>query len=76
MKIDAHYGNDTGMYLVDVYLESERECVLAPEAIWNKLGPLFACEGISVAAVVDCFLHKRDSAREWILARVLPWVGG
>lgn len=45
MKIDAHYGNDTGMYLVDVYLESERECALAPEAIWNKLAPHSLAKG-------------------------------
>ena len=28
MRIDAQWGSDTGMYLVDVYLESHRACVL------------------------------------------------
>lgn len=63
------------MYFVDVYLETERECALGTEEIWTELGPLFASDGFSVAAVVDRFLHKRDSAGHWISAGRLPWRG-
>ena len=61
MRIKTNYGSDTGMYLVDVYLETERECALETEEIWKELAPHFASEQISISDVVDCFLLKRDS---------------
>lgn len=76
MRIDAQYGSDTGMCLVDVYLESDRECALSHREIWAELRPLFAAQGINVADVVDCFLRRRDAKGNWISAGMLPWGDG
>jgi hypothetical protein len=76
MRIDAQYGSDTDMYLVDVYLESDRECALSHCEIWAELRPLFAAQGIHVAAVLDCFLHRRAPQGNWVSAGVLPWGDG
>jgi hypothetical protein len=75
MKIDAQYGADTGMALVDVYLETEGECSLGAEGIWRELRPLLASAGVPLADVVDCFLHKRGPQGEWVSAGMLPWGG-
>jgi hypothetical protein len=76
MKIDAQFGTDTGMYLVDVYLESDREIALSHGEIWKELRPLFAAQRIQVADVVDCFLHRRDPDGNWVSAGMLPWGDG
>jgi hypothetical protein len=73
MKIDARYGGDTGMCIVDMYLEPERECALRAEGIWKEHGPLLASHGIPVADVVDCFLHKRNPEGNWDGAGMLSW---
>lgn len=73
MRIDAQYGSDTDMYLVDVYLESDRESALSHREVWAELRPLLAAEGVLVAAVVDFFLQRRGPDGEWIRAGLLPW---
>jgi hypothetical protein len=73
MRIDAKYGLDTGMYLVDVYLESDRESALSHREVWAELRPLLAAQGVPVAAVVDFFLHRRGPGGEWVSAGLLPW---
>ena len=73
MRIDAQYGSDTGMYLVDVYLESDRECALSHREVWAELRPLLAAQGVQVDAVVDFFLHRRNPGGEWVRAGLLPW---
>ena len=76
MRIDAQYGSDTGMYLVDVYLESDRECALSHREVWAELRPLLAAEGVPVEDVVDFFLRRRDQDGEWVSAGQLPWGEG
>jgi hypothetical protein len=76
MRIDAQYGSDTGMYLVDVYLESDRECALTHSEIWAELRGLFAAQGIHVDDVVDCFLRRQGPQGNWVSAGTLPWDGG
>lgn len=76
MRIDAQFGSDTGMYLVDVYLETDRECALSHSEIWAELRPLFTAQGIQAADVVDCFLHRRDPQGIWVGAGMLPWSDG
>ena len=73
MRIDAQYGSDTDMYLVDVYLESDRESALSHREVWEELRPLLAAEGVQVAAVVDFFLQRRGPGGEWVCAGLLPW---
>jgi len=71
MKIKANFGCDTGMYLVDVYLESERERSMGSEEIWKELHRLFAAENISISAVAECFLLKQDPKGNWVSAGIL-----
>lgn len=72
MRIDAKYGSDTGMYLVDVYLESEHECAFGHREIWEKLRPLLASHKVQVDSVLDFFLHRRRPGGEWV-SEGLPW---
>ena len=65
---EARYGCDTGMYLVDVVLESAEEMSLDEPAIWQVLRPKFEERGIHPADVVDIFLHtidERGELRSW-----------
>ena len=64
----AMYGSDTGMYLVDVVLESNEEMDLDDAAIWRALRPQFEERGVHPADVVDIFLHtvdERGELRSW-----------
>lgn len=73
MRIDARYGSDTGMYLVAVYLESDRESTLSHREVWAELRPLLAAQGVHADAVVDFFLQRRGPDGEWVSAGLLPW---
>jgi hypothetical protein len=68
MRIDLQYGSDTGMALVDVYLESDREDALSHREIWAELQLLLATQGIVVADVVEFCLYRRGLGGEWTSA--------
>jgi hypothetical protein len=73
MRIDVQYGSDTGMCLVDVYLESDRESALGHREVWAELRPLLTARGVPVSNAVDIFLHRRGPGGEWVSAGLLPW---
>jgi hypothetical protein len=73
MRIEARYGADTGMYLVYVYLESDRECALSHRKLWAKMRPLLAAEGVHVDVVVDFYLQRRGPGGDWVSAGPLSW---
>lgn len=73
MRINARYGWDTGMALVDVDLESDRECGLSYREVWAEVRPLLAAQGIPVGAVLDLFLRRRGPGGEWVSVELPPW---
>ncbi len=73
MRIDAQYGADTGMALVDVYLESDREVSLSHREVWAELRTLLAVQGVDLADVVDFFLHRQGPSEKWVSVGVLSW---
>jgi hypothetical protein len=73
MRIDANYGIDTDMYLVDVYLETEEESALEAAEIWKRLRSLLISQEIDIASVVEFFLYKQDKNAKWVSAGILPW---
>jgi hypothetical protein len=73
MRIDAQYGADTDMYLVDVYLETHAERALDAEGIWQSIRPLLDSVGVSVSGVVDFFLYAQDETGTWVSKGLLPW---
>jgi hypothetical protein len=73
MQIKANYGWDTGAYLVDVYLESDHERNLSTGALWEEVISRLDAEGISLDAVVDCFVYREDAEGNWVSGGILPW---
>ena len=73
MRIDSMFGADTGMSLVDVYLETERECALSHAEIWEELRPLLAAQNVRIGGVVDFFLQMRGADGNWVGAGTLDW---
>lgn len=73
MRVDAVFGSDTGMYVVDVYLETEQERALHTRALWDAVRTELASQNVALADVVDCFLNIPDGAGGWTSAGLLPW---
>jgi hypothetical protein len=65
---NVEWGSDTGMYLVDVVLETAEERILDERAIWRELGPLFAARQIAPEDVVDIFLYTETDEGD-----LRPW---
>lgn len=72
MRVDATYGSDTGMYLVDVYLETEQERALDEKAIWGVVRDELAAQNVDPADVVDFFFRVPDGAGGWKSAGAFP----
>lgn len=66
MKIKAQNGCDTGMCTLDVFLESQAECLLDDDGIWHSIRPLLTRQAIPINDVVDFSRHVRNSAGEWL----------
>jgi len=66
MKILPRYGCDTGMYLVDVFLETAEELTLDDAGVWQALLPLLKIEKVDPIDVVDFFLHVKNEQDKWI----------
>lgn len=73
MRVDAVFGRDTGMYLVDVFLETEQERALTGRALWDAVRTELDKHNVALADVVDCFLKVPDGAGGWKSAGLLPW---
>lgn len=73
MQIDVQSGSDTGLSLVEVYLESAEECALSNSEFWAMLNPLLASRGVHAGDVVDFFLYRRGLDGEWESAGQIPW---
>lgn len=65
---NAQYGSDTGMYLVDVVLETSEEEAMDQPAVWRALTPLFEAQGIHPDEVVDIFVYTTDQRGD-----LTPW---
>ena len=68
MRIAAQFGSDTGMYMVDVFLESPEERNSDDEQIMSKAAVLLAEQGIDLMDVVDFFNHVQNGRGEWVSA--------
>lgn len=65
IKLKFNRGDDTGMYLVDVFLETEKEYKMKNRALLRNVNKLLKAKKISMGGVVDFFVYKKDSAGEW-----------
>ncbi len=66
MLIETEYGCDTGMCMLEVFLETPEECSLDDDGVWRAVRPLLAANSIPIGDVVDIFRRVKDSRGEWV----------
>jgi hypothetical protein len=70
VRVDAVFGYDTGMYLVDVFLETEQEQALGVRELWDAVRAELTRQAVAPGDVVDFFVYLPDGAGGWKSAGV------